>query len=109
MKEIHEKMNIQKEKESFEAFMENPYWKETYENAPSEECKDYWRFSFYLSEYYDPDAPEASDFLEMKAFYHDRLSIEDWKYIKKNSSCSPFRGYINNRIKQLQEEANLEK
>jgi hypothetical protein len=33
-KEIHDIMNIQKEKESFVLFTKNPYWRETYENAP---------------------------------------------------------------------------
>ena len=95
------KMDKKKEKASFESFMRNPSWKKIYEGSPSEECKDYWRYTFYNSKYYDPDAEDAGDFDDMRDFYYDRLSVEDWEYIKKFSGNSPFVGYIDQRIKKL--------
>ncbi len=98
------KMDQEKERKSFEAFMKNPSWKRIYEGAPSTECKDYYRYSFYFSKYYDPDAEDASEFDKLQEYYYDKLSIQDWEYIKKNSGNSPFVGYCNERIAALKNE-----
>ena len=33
----------------FDTFMENPYWRKVYEEAPSEELKEYYRLRYDLS------------------------------------------------------------
>lgn len=94
------KMDDKKEKKSFEAFMKNPAWKKRYEEAPTKECKDYYRFTFYFSKYYDPEE-DNGEFEEMRDYYYNQLSADDWKYIKGNTS-GPFVGYINQRIAELE-------
>ena len=95
------KPDQEKWSKSLEKYLKNPSWKERYENAPSKECKDYWAYTFYYSAYFDPNAEDASDFEELKNYYYDRLSVEDWKYIRDNIGNSPFVVYINQRIKEL--------
>lgn len=94
-------MDKEKEKKSFEAFMKNPSWKRIYDGAPSDACKEYYRYVFYSSKYYDPDAEDASEFDEMQEHYYGKLAIPDWEYIKKNAGNSPFVRYCDERIAAL--------
>lgn len=93
------------EKEKMEKAVEkatkHPYWKKMYENAPSEESKDYIRYTFYSSEYYDPDAEDAAEFDKLQEKVESALKAEDWEYLKGMSPNSPFVGYCNQRIKEL--------
>ena len=46
----------------FDCFMENPYWKSVYENAPSNECREYYRIMFeYFSFETDEEDEEGED------------------------------------------------
>lgn len=94
-----------KEKEKMDKAVEKalkrPYWKKLFDGAPSEECKDYIRYTFYASEYYDPDAEDATDFDKLREQVESRLKAEDWEYLKTVSPNSPFVGYCNQRIKEL--------
>lgn len=94
-----------KEKEKMDKAVEKalkrPYWKKLFDGAPSEECKDYIRYTFYASEYYDPDAEDVADFDKLREQVESRLKVEDWEYLKRVSPNSPFVGYCNQRIKEL--------
>lgn len=90
-----------KMEKSIEKTMKHPYWKQQYEKAPSKECKDYLEYTFYSSDYYDPDAPDAADYAEKKAEIEGRLGVADWEYLKQMTPNSPFVGYCNQKIKEL--------
>ncbi len=92
-----EKMN-----QAFEAFMKNPAWKKRYDDAPSEACKDYWKYIFYYSKFFDPDADDADEFDEIQEEYAKKLSLEDWEYMKVSTGNGPFRKVCNDKIRELQ-------
>ena len=59
------------------AFMKNPFYKEEYENAPSEGCKRYLRMNFCYSK-----APEVKDYA--KAFSKFCAFNNDYYFIVRS-------------------------
>ena len=53
MAEIKEVLESADAKKAIDLFTQNPYWKECYETAPSEACKDRIALSFYYSLHLD--------------------------------------------------------
>ena len=96
------KLDEKKMEKAFEAFMKNPAWKREYDNAPSEECKEYLRNSYYYSKYYDPDAGDADELMETIRKQEKKLSVDDWKYLRDRGGNSPFAGYCDEMIAALQ-------
>lgn len=47
-----------KVQKAVEEFRKNPYWREYYDNAPTENCKRYVALEFYQSEYIDLQATQ---------------------------------------------------
>lgn len=82
-------------KEILEDTLENPYWAEYYNNAPSEACKKFIAMEFYYSEFEDDDIAEELDRLEKD------LSLEDWKHLFKYVDNNPRKPYIAGMIKKL--------
>lgn len=95
------KIDKEKMEKAFQAFMKNPAYKKIYDNAPSEECKKYYRYEYYYSKYYDPEAEDADEFVEMIKEPEKDLSVEDWEYIKSKAGHNPFRAYCDQKIKEL--------
>ncbi len=89
--------NEKKLKRAISAFLKNPMYKEIYGNAPSEECKRYWEYLFYTSEY--DDIPMKSE-IELRDKTYGDLTLEDWKYIKKYTR-GPMLGVIDRYMKAL--------
>ena len=98
-------MAVDKKKmdEAFQRYMKNPAWKREYENAPSKECKEYLRYTYYSSQYYDPDADDAKDFDDLQQQVESKMNVQDWEYIKSTVGNSPFVAYCNKKIKELQQ------
>ena len=92
---------IVKMEKALEKALQNPFWKKQYENAPSEECKDYLRYTFYSSACFDPDAEDAEDFDKLQAEVESKLKAADWEYLKQIVPGSPFVGYCDQKIKEL--------
>ena len=70
---------------NFDLFMKNPYWKRIYENAPSDECKGYYRIMF---EYFSFETDEEDRAGIKNADPDDQLmnlmlSKEDAEYIEE--------------------------
>ena len=86
--------------ESLEKAMKNKYWKEQYENAPSEECKEYLKYTFCYSDNFDPEENEK-EFDELQKEVEGKLAVDDWEYLKEMVPNSPFVGYCNMKIKEL--------
>ena len=95
-------MKIEKEKwdSAFDEYMKNPSWENYYSNAPSEECKKYIRFNWFHSKYGEPE--DVEEYKKMREQFWEKLSIEDWKYIKEHVGNSPFRKICSQKIKELQ-------
>jgi len=92
------KFNENKKKKAVSAFLKNPLYKEIYENVPSHECREYWEYIFYTSEY--DDIPEKEE-IPVRDSIYDALSADDWKYIKKYTN-GPMLGVIDRYIKKLE-------
>jgi len=95
------KADKKKVEDALQKAIKNEFWKKQYENAPTDECKEFLKFSFYNSEYYDPDAEDAKDFDEYQEEVESKLNAEDWEYLKKMLPNSPFVGYCDSKIKEL--------
>lgn len=86
----------------FSEFMKNPYWKRMYENAPSEELKEFYRIQFETSpfvmgdDYHDAEAEK-----KMKSLL---LSKEDIQYMQKYAGSGQARAYYGAAIKALSGE-----
>lgn len=85
-----------KMKATMDVYMRNEYWKEVYENAPSDQCREYFRLGFYSSLNPRPDDADAA----MNAVY-DRLTIKDWQYLRKIHTGTPFVKTCHDRIQAL--------
>ena len=92
------KFNEKKMKTAMDLYMKNDHWKSVFENAPSENCKEYFRFSFYNSQY---DEPSGEEFFTVRDKIYDSLGIDDWKYLKKNFPGSPFTKKCAEKIAEL--------
>ena len=94
----NEKLNA-----AVEFFTENnDFYKEKYENAPSEECKKKIALGFYFSTFWD-DAHEDEDFFRLSDEIDDKLTLEDWEYLLKYQGNNPGRAKIKQRIRELSE------
>ena len=93
------KYDKDKLKKSIEKTEKNPYWKKAYEEAPSDECKDYLEFTFYWSDY--PDDADDGEWDEKQAEIEGKLSVGDWEYLSGIAPGSPLVGYCNQKIKEI--------
>ena len=85
---------------AFETYTKNPSWRKEYEDAPSQECKDYLKFTYYDSMFYDP-GKDNRRIGELKEEYEGKLSASDWEYLKSKAGNSPFVFYCDQKIKGL--------
>ena len=83
----------------FDTFMENPYWRRIYEEAPSERLKEYYRLRYDKSrfvmgaEYRDEEAERK---LEGLILYKS-----DIQYIQRNAGSGMARHYYEGAIQKL--------
>ena len=86
----------------FDTFMENPYWRKMYEEAPSEELKEYYRIRFdnsgFVTGKENPDE-EAEKRLEELP-----LSKQDIEYLKQYAGSGMARAYYRKHIERLSGE-----
>lgn len=95
------KYDKEKMERALDAFMKNPAHKKVYEEAPSDECREFYKSEYYYSKYFDPEDENVDEFIEMIKEPEKNLSIEDWEYIKKHSGNGQFSAYIDGKIKEL--------
>lgn len=86
----------------FSTFMKNPYWKNVYENAPSEELKEYYRIRFEISPFVMGD--DYHDAEKEKRLKELSLSKEDIQYIQKYAGSGQARSYYEKAIQRLSGE-----
>lgn len=84
-------------RESVQSFLENPYWERYFNEAPSDDCRKYIAYEFYLSDI-DEDDEEAEEKAELA---EAALDIDDWKYLYEHCSNNPRKSYIKQMIRRL--------
>ena len=86
----------------FDTFMENPYWRQIYEEAPSERLKEYYRLRYDLSRFVNGDEyrnEEAEEALKELILYKN-----DIQYIQRFSGSGMARHYCEGAIQKLSGE-----
>lgn len=76
--------------------LENPYWAEYYNNAPSNKCREYIALEFYYSEYEDDETAEAMDAIE------EQLGVDDLRWLMKFCGNNPRKGILAKKIAALE-------
>ena len=82
-------------KEILALYLENPYWREYYETAPTELCREYIALEFYLSDY------ESEEALAEIRRIEDILGLDDWRHLYKYCGNNPRKKLIRDRIREL--------
>jgi len=83
-------------KENLETWLENPYWREYYETAPSDLCRTVISLEFWESEHETGAADYVIRDLESS------LSAEDWRHLGRYCGNNPRKQYIHDRILDLE-------
>ena len=86
---------INKYAEILNEWLENPSWREYYEKAPSEKCREVIALEFVYSEL------ETEEILEELEAAEKELGLEDWQYLYKCAGTSPEKKRIHDRIVEL--------
>lgn len=88
---------IPKEKlqETLEEWLENPAWREYYEKAPSEQCREVIALEFLYSDEESDEIAAAMDEKEKK------LAITDWQHLYKYCGNNPRKVFIREKIREL--------
>ena len=76
-------------------WLENSSWREVYEKAPSEKCREVIALEFVYSEL------ETEEILEELEAAEKELALEDWQYLYKYAGNSPEKKRIHDRIVEL--------
>lgn len=72
----------------FDYFMENPYWKSVYENAPSDECREYYKIMFEYFSFETDEEDEAGIKDADERLMELMLTREDAEYIEDHAGGS---------------------
>ncbi len=90
---------IPKEKlrENLKEWLENPAWREYYETAPSEQCREIIALEFLYS---DEESDEIADAMDEK---EKGLTIADWRHLYKYCGNNPRKVFIQKRIRELED------
>ena len=83
-------------KKALDLFLANPYWKEYYDNAPSEACREHIELDFVYSTFFGPDSID-----ELNEAIEEQFTLEDWKYLYKYAGNNPFKSTCRAKIKEL--------
>ena len=85
---------INKYKDILNEWLGNPSWREYYEKAPSEKCREVIALEFVYSEL------ETEEILEELDAAEKELTLEDWQYLYKYAH-GPEKKRIHDRIVEL--------
>ena len=79
-------------REILEETMENPFWAEYYNKAPSDRCREFIALEFYNSEYEDEETGAAMDAIE------DEMDIDDLRHLYRYCGNNPRKGILARKI-----------
>ena len=81
--------------ESLKEWLENPYWREYYEKAPSDKCREFITLEFRYN-----DTEEEEDARKMDEA-ESRLDVEDLKHLAKFEGNTPRKAELMRKIRSL--------
>lgn len=87
----------------FDVFMENPYWKKQYDEAPSQTLKDYYRLMFDTTQFID-DNPVDENTMEKK-LCSLRFNAEDLMYLRKYAGMGMAKALYSRVLDSLRTES----
>ena len=83
----------------FDIFMDNPYWRRIYENAPSEELKEYYKIRFDISPFvYGENYHDDAALARLEEIL---LSKSDIEYIQRFAGSGMARHFYEKFISKL--------
>lgn len=80
--------------EAWKRFLANPYWKKYYDEAPSEECKEYIKWIFICSDV--AELPEEYD-KQLKSA-EENLYYSDLEYLIEHEENAMARSYFKKKL-----------
>ena len=99
-------MNVALLHEALRDACENPYWKEYYEEAPTDNCKTYIALGFLLSEAVINDwRINEEEVCEKKKRLEGSFQYPDWKHLLKYSGHNPLRSYYRRMMEQTKPDS----
>ena len=84
----------------FDTFMENPYWRGIFDNAPSQGLRDYYRIMFDASPFVEHDDADAVDTSTLEDIMLDRRDVE---YLMEHAGMPQARGFYARCIRAIDE------
>ena len=82
--------------EALKEWLENPYWKKYYEDAPSEKCREYIALEFRYSDTEDEGIAEKMDALL------ETLRTEDLRHLAAYAGNNPERTVLLKRAEEME-------
>ncbi len=79
-------------------WLENPYWKKYYEEAPSEKCREYIALEFRYSDTEDEEIAEEMDALL------ETLRAEDLRHLAAYAGNNPERAALLKRAEEMEQK-----
>ena len=76
-------------------WLENPYWQEYYEQAPSEKCRELIALEFMYSEFGTDEIIHEMEEVEKE------LCLVDWQHLYRYCGNNPRKKMIRDRIREL--------
>lgn len=91
------------QEKAVKVFCKNPFWKEYYETAPSDECKEYIGLQFGYSM-----NPKSDEYNSRSDELEDMFTIDDWRHLAKYAGNNPFRGRCIMKVRELKAKQEAE-
>ena len=86
---------------NLEEWLENPFWREYYEEAPSDRCRELIALDFMYSEARCSDE-ESEEILREMRRTEETLELADWKHLFRYCGNNPRKKTIHDRIAELE-------
>jgi len=80
---------------------ENPFWKEYYETAPSEQCRKLIALEFWYSDHDGQDADAVQEIILAMEETEKDLGLEDWMHLDRFCGNNPRKAQILKKIGEL--------
>ena len=90
-------------KSAVETFRENEYWREYYDNAPSDDCRKYIAFKFCHSLHvinsgeYGKTEQVENEYKRLE----EKLKLNDWRWLYRYSGNNPERIKFKQKIDEM--------
>ena len=99
-------MNEKDMKKAIGAFLKNESWRNEYENAPSDLCRQYYGLCFYYSaEAMKGHEDIANEISGVKSSVEQKLGLEDLRYLYKKWGNNPQKARFRKRIEELEKNS----